>query len=56
MFLRIWVFFFERSTIESKKIRHVPAKSIVTTVALWSSKSRRKLSNSFKSEAAQNNC
>ena len=37
------LFDFERSTIESNKIRHVPAKSIDTTIALWNSKSREKV-------------
>lgn len=39
------IFFFERerSTVESNKIRHVPAKSMVTIVALWSNKSREKV-------------
>lgn len=37
------LYFFERSTKESNKIRHVPAKSIVNTVAMWSSKSREKV-------------
>lgn len=32
--------YFESCTMESKKIRHFPAKSIVTTVTMWSSKSR----------------
>lgn len=36
-------FDFERSTVESNKIGHVPAKSIVTTIALRSSKSREKV-------------
>lgn len=33
----------ERHTTESKKIRHFSAKSIVTTVALWSSRSREEV-------------
>lgn len=35
--------YIERCTMESKKIRHFPAKSIVTAVALRSSKSREEV-------------
>lgn len=36
-------FHFQRSIIESNKNRHVPAESIVTTIALWSRKNREKV-------------
>lgn len=35
--------YFARLTMERKKIRHFLAKSIVTTVALWSTKSREEV-------------